>query len=86
MARGFRRRLNDTFCPGDGIPVKERSRADAALLDQSVIRLSAGAPSVLSGPCSRCGRTATPFTGGDWLPDGETRRDVRRGLVRHLAD
>ena len=33
--------LNDTFCPGDTIRVQERSRADLALLDQSVLRLNA---------------------------------------------
>jgi hypothetical protein len=37
-------KLNDTFCPGDTIQVKERSRADVALLDQSMLRLDA-APS-----------------------------------------
>ena len=36
-------KLNDSFCPGDTIQVKERSRADVALLDQSVLRLDAGA-------------------------------------------
>jgi tetratricopeptide (TPR) repeat protein len=36
-------KLNDPFCPGDTIQVKERSRADVALLDQSVLRLNAGA-------------------------------------------
>src|SRR5438093_13489177 len=30
--------LNDTFCPGDTIRVQERSRADIALIDQSVLR------------------------------------------------
>jgi tetratricopeptide (TPR) repeat protein len=35
-------RLNDTFSPGDSIRVHERSRADIALLDQSVLRLNAG--------------------------------------------
>ncbi|MGH7408002.1 MAG: FecR domain-containing protein, partial [Candidatus Methylomirabilales bacterium] len=34
-------KLNDTFFPGDTIQVLERSRADLALLDQSVLRLSA---------------------------------------------
>src|SRR5262245_19130430 len=33
--------LNDTFRPGDTIRVQERSRADVALLDQSVLRLNA---------------------------------------------
>ena len=33
--------LNDTFCPGDTIRVQERSRADLALLDQSLLRLNA---------------------------------------------
>ncbi len=36
-------KLNDTFCPGDKIRVQERSRANLALLDQSVLRLNAGA-------------------------------------------
>ncbi len=36
-------KLNDTFCPGDTIRVQERSRANLALLDQSVLRLNAGA-------------------------------------------
>jgi tetratricopeptide (TPR) repeat protein len=36
-------KLNDTFCPGDTIRVQERSRANVALLDQSVLRLNAGA-------------------------------------------
>ena len=36
-------KLNDTFCPGDTIQVQERSRADVAMLDQSVLRLNAGA-------------------------------------------
>src|SRR5712691_2959108 len=34
-------KLNDTFRPGDKIRVLERSRADVALLDQSVLRLNA---------------------------------------------
>jgi tetratricopeptide (TPR) repeat protein len=34
-------RLNDTFSPGDTIRVGQRSRADLALLDQSVLRLNA---------------------------------------------
>jgi len=34
-------RLNDTFSPGDTIRVGQRSRADIALLDQSVLRLNA---------------------------------------------
>jgi tetratricopeptide (TPR) repeat protein len=36
-------KLNDTLCPGDTIRVQERSRADVTLLDQSVLRLNAGA-------------------------------------------
>ena len=32
-------KLNDTYCPGDTIRVQERSRADVAMLDQSVLRL-----------------------------------------------
>jgi tetratricopeptide (TPR) repeat protein len=34
-------RLNDTFVPGDTIRVGQRSRADLAMLDQSVLRLNA---------------------------------------------
>ena len=34
-------RLNDTYSPGDAIRVGERSRADLAMLDQSVLRLNA---------------------------------------------
>ncbi|HSF01967.1 MAG TPA: FecR domain-containing protein, partial [Solirubrobacterales bacterium] len=34
-------RLNDTYAPGDVIRVGERSRADLAMLDQSVLRLNA---------------------------------------------
>jgi tetratricopeptide (TPR) repeat protein len=34
-------RLNDTFSPGDTIRVHDRSRADIAMLDQSVLRLNA---------------------------------------------
>jgi tetratricopeptide (TPR) repeat protein len=34
-------RLNDTFSPGDTIRVLDRSRADVAMLDQSVLRLNA---------------------------------------------
>src|SRR5215510_12545941 len=34
-------KLNDQFRPGDTIQVLERSRADVALLDQSVLRLNA---------------------------------------------
>jgi ferric-dicitrate binding protein FerR (iron transport regulator) len=33
-------RLNDTYSPGDKIRVQRRSRADLALLDQSVLRLN----------------------------------------------
>jgi tetratricopeptide (TPR) repeat protein len=34
-------RLNDTYSPGDTLRVGERSRADLAMLDQSVLRLNA---------------------------------------------
>ncbi len=43
-------KLNDTFCPGDTIQVKERSRADVTLLDQSVLRLNAGATVTVEAP------------------------------------
>src|SRR5213594_3173717 len=41
--------LNDTFRPGDTIRVLERSRADVALLDQSVLRLNANTTITLEG-------------------------------------
>jgi len=34
-------KLNDTYCPGDTLQVQERSRADVALMNQSVLRLNA---------------------------------------------
>jgi tetratricopeptide (TPR) repeat protein len=40
-------KLNDTFSPGDAIRVGERSRADLALLNQSVLRLNAGTEMVV---------------------------------------
>jgi tetratricopeptide (TPR) repeat protein len=40
-------RLNDAYCPGDTIRVGDRSRADVALLDSSVLRLSAGTTTVI---------------------------------------
>jgi tetratricopeptide (TPR) repeat protein len=43
-------KLNDAFCPGDTIQVKERSRANVALLDQSVLRLNAGASITIEAP------------------------------------
>jgi ferric-dicitrate binding protein FerR (iron transport regulator) len=46
-------RLNDTFCPGDAIRVQERSRADIALLDQSVLRLNAGSTITVEAPKER---------------------------------
>jgi Flp pilus assembly protein TadD len=42
--------LNDTFCPGDTIRVQERSRADIALLNQSVIRLNANSTITVEAP------------------------------------
>ena len=33
--------LHDTYCPGDTLRVQERSRADVAMLNQSVLRLNA---------------------------------------------
>ena len=40
-------KLNDDFAPGDTIRVGERSRADLALLNQSVLRLNAGSEMVI---------------------------------------
>jgi tetratricopeptide (TPR) repeat protein len=42
-------RLNDTYCPGDTIRVQDRSRADVALLNQSVLRLGANTTITLQG-------------------------------------
>ena len=41
--------LNDTFRPGDTIRVLERSRADIAMLDQSVLRLNANTSITIQG-------------------------------------
>src|SRR5215468_996036 len=41
--------LNDTYCPGDMIRVQERSRADVALMNQSVLRLNANTIITLEG-------------------------------------
>jgi tetratricopeptide (TPR) repeat protein len=41
--------LNDTYCPGDMIRVQERSRADVALMNQSVLRLNANTVITLEG-------------------------------------
>jgi tetratricopeptide (TPR) repeat protein len=43
-------RLDDTFCPGDSIRVQERSRADIALLNQSVLRLNANSAITIEEP------------------------------------
>jgi Tfp pilus assembly protein PilF len=42
--------LNDSFCAGDTIRVGERSRADVALLNQSVLRLNANSTIVVEAP------------------------------------
>ena len=42
--------LNDTFRPGDTIRVQARSRADIALLDQSVLRLNANTTITVEAP------------------------------------
>ncbi|MFO1193804.1 MAG: TonB-dependent receptor [Rhodoferax sp.] len=42
--------LNDTFRPGDTIRVQARSRADIALLDQSVLRLNANTTIKVEAP------------------------------------
>ena len=43
-------KLNDTFCPGDSIRVQEKSRADIALLNQSVLRLNANSTITIEPP------------------------------------
>jgi tetratricopeptide (TPR) repeat protein len=43
-------KLNDTFVPGDTIRVMARSRADIALLDQSVLRLNANTTIKVEAP------------------------------------
>jgi len=45
--------LNDTFCPGDSIRVRDRSRADLQLLNQSVLRLSANSSITVETPKER---------------------------------
>src|SRR5687767_14714068 len=40
-------KLNDSFAPGDTIRVGDRSRADLALLNQSVLRVNAGTEMVI---------------------------------------
>src|SRR5438128_2694906 len=42
-------KLNDTYCPGDTLQVQERSRADIALMNQSVLRLNANTTITLEG-------------------------------------
>jgi hypothetical protein len=42
-------RLNDTFRAGDTIRVLEKSRADIAMLDQSVLRLNANTTLTIEG-------------------------------------
>jgi tetratricopeptide (TPR) repeat protein len=42
-------KLNDTFRPGDQIRVRDRSRADVAMLDQSVLRLNANTTITIEG-------------------------------------
>lgn len=41
--------LNDTYCAGDTLRVQEKSRADIALLNQSVLRLAANTTMTLEG-------------------------------------
>jgi tetratricopeptide (TPR) repeat protein len=43
-------KLNDTFCPGDSIRVQANSRADVALLNQSVLRLNANSTITVQAP------------------------------------
>ena len=50
-------KLNDTFRPGDSIRVQERSRADIALLNQSVLRLRLNANSTITVEAPKEGKT-----------------------------
>jgi tetratricopeptide (TPR) repeat protein len=43
-------KLNDTFCPGDSIRVQANSRADVAMLNQSVLRLNANSTITVQAP------------------------------------
>ncbi|HET7032140.1 MAG TPA: FecR domain-containing protein, partial [Casimicrobiaceae bacterium] len=43
-------KLNDTFCAGDSIRVQANSRADVALLNQSVLRLNANSTITIQAP------------------------------------
>ncbi len=45
--------LNDSFCPGDSIRVGPQSRADIAILGQSVLRLNANADITVAAPKER---------------------------------
>ena len=42
-------RFNDTYCHGDTLRVQEKSRADVALANQSVLRLNANTTITLEG-------------------------------------
>jgi len=42
-------KLNDTYCPGDMIRVEENSRADIALVNQTVLRLDQNTTITLGG-------------------------------------
>jgi ferric-dicitrate binding protein FerR (iron transport regulator) len=46
-------RLNDRFCAGDSVRVHDRSRADIALLNQSVLRLNANSAITIEAPKER---------------------------------
>ena len=43
-------KLNDTFCAGDAIRVGDKSRADVALLNQSVLRINANSAITVEAP------------------------------------
>ncbi|HET7097381.1 MAG TPA: FecR family protein, partial [Casimicrobiaceae bacterium] len=43
-------KLNDAFCPGDSIRVQANSRADVAMLNQSVLRLNANSTITIQAP------------------------------------
>ena len=57
-------KFHDTYCPGDTIRVQERSRADLALMNQSVLRLNANTTITLEGVTGRTHLSGQSAQGG----------------------
>jgi tetratricopeptide (TPR) repeat protein len=70
--------LNDTYCPGDTLRVQERSRADVAMLNQSVLRLNANTTITLEAVKEeRTGVVALLKGAAHFLSRGPRSLDVR---------